>query len=93
MLRQFDLGHRCTKDDEGRWTITGQLQRRVPPEVLFVERCVQWVKEGTGKVAIVLPDGILGNPDAEYIRAWILDHCQVPVSYTHLDVYKRQSQY
>src|SRR5262249_48913379 len=42
--------------------------------------CVEWVKEGTGKVAIVLPDGILGNPDAEYIRAWILDHCQVLAS-------------
>jgi type I restriction enzyme M protein len=31
-------------------------------------------------VAIVLPDGILGNPDAEYIRAWILRHCQVLAS-------------
>ncbi|MBN1934712.1 MAG: N-6 DNA methylase, partial [Anaerolineae bacterium] len=31
-------------------------------------------------VAIVLPDGILGNPDAEPIRAWILDQCQVLAS-------------
>ena len=58
----------------------GTLQRSVAPEVLFVERCVQWVKPGTGKVAIVLPDGILGNPDAEHIRYWILTHCQVLAS-------------
>lgn len=80
ILRQFDLGHRWSQDIEGRWVRSGDLQSRVAPEVLFIERCVQWVKPGTGKVAIVLPDGILGNPDAESIRAWILDHCQVLAS-------------
>lgn len=80
ILRQFDLGHRWSQDREGRWVRSGDLQSRVAPEVLFIERCVQWVKPGTGKVAIVLPDGILGNPDAESIRAWILDHCQVLAS-------------
>jgi len=81
ILRQFDLGHRWAKDkDADRWYRTSELQSRVAPEVLFVERCVQWVKPGTGKVAIVLPDGILGNPDAASIRYWILTHCQVLAS-------------
>lgn len=79
ILKQFDLGHRWVKD-EGQWVKTGDLQSRVAPEVLFVERCVQWVKPGSGKVAIVLPDGILGNPDAASIRYWILTHCQVLAS-------------
>ncbi len=80
ILQQYDLGHRWSRDAEGRWVRSGDLQSRVAPEVLFIERCVQWVKPGTGKVAIVLPDGILGNPDAESIRAWILEHCQVLAS-------------
>lgn len=80
ILRQFDLGHRWSQDDEMRWVRNPQLQSRVAPEILFVERCVKWVKPGTGRVAIVLPDGILGNPEAEYIRAWILTHCQVLAS-------------
>jgi len=80
ILRQFDLGHRWSKDDEGRWVKSADLQSYVPPEVLFVERCVQWVKLGTGKVAMVVPDGILGNPDNEYIRYWILTNCQVLAS-------------
>lgn len=80
ILDMFDLGHRWSKDSSGRWVREAALQSRVAPEVLFVERCVQWVKPGTGKVAIVLPDGILGNPDAEYIRYWILQHCQVLAS-------------
>lgn len=79
ILKQFDLGHRWVKDEE-RWIRTSDLQSRVSPEILFVERCVQWVKPGTGKVAIVLPDGILGNPDAASIRYWILTHCQVLAS-------------
>jgi len=80
ILRQFDLGHRWSQDHEERWVKGPDVQRRVAPEVLFVERCVQWAKPGTGKVAIVLPDGILGNPDAEHIRYWILTHCQVLAS-------------
>ncbi len=80
ILGQFDLGHRWSQDAEGRWVRSPDLQSRVAPEVLFIERCIQWVKPGTGKVAIVLPDGILGNPDAESIRAWILTHCQVLAS-------------
>ncbi len=80
ILDQFDLGHRWSRDREGRFAREGALQRSVAPEVLFVERCVQWAKPGTGKIAIVLPDGILGNPDAEYIRYWILTRCQVLAS-------------
>jgi type I restriction enzyme M protein len=79
ILKQFDLGHRWVKDEDA-WRMTSDLQARVAPEVLFVERCVQWVKPGIGKVAIVLPDGILGNPDAASIRYWILTHCQVLAS-------------
>jgi len=79
ILEQYDLGHRWVKE-EGQWVMMPDLQSRVAPEVLFVERCVQWVKPGTGKIAIVLPDGILGNPDAASIRYWILTHCQVLAS-------------
>ena len=79
ILKQFDLGHRWVKDEDV-WRMTSDIQARVAPEILFVERCVQWVKPGTGKVAIVLPDGILGNPDAASIRYWILTNCQVLAS-------------
>ena len=41
------------------------------PEVLFIEACYNFLKPG-GKMAIVLPDGILGNPNMESVRVWIL---------------------
>lgn len=43
------------------------------PEVLFIEACYNFLKPG-GKMAIVLPDGILGNPNTESVRMWILRH-------------------
>ncbi len=49
------------------------------PEVLFIEACYDYLKEG-GKMAIVLPDGILGNPNMLSVREWILDHFQILAS-------------
>lgn len=41
------------------------------PEGLFIEQCYNFLKPG-GKMAIVLPDGILSNPNTEKVREWIL---------------------
>jgi len=79
ILEQYDLAHAWTKQGD-RWGMEGTLRVAMPPEVLFIERCVQFLKPGTGKLGIVLPDGILGNPDYEYIRYWILANCQVLAS-------------
>ena len=49
------------------------------PEVLFIEACYNFLKPG-GKMAIVLPDGILGNPNTESVRLWILHHFKLLAS-------------
>jgi type I restriction enzyme M protein len=79
ILEQYDLAHAWTKQG-GKWVMEGTLRVAMPPEVLFIERCIQFLKPGTGKLGIVVPDGILGNPDYEYIRYWILGNCQVLAS-------------
>jgi type I restriction enzyme M protein len=79
ILQQFDLAHIWERRDEGNFDRTGRLHGSVSPEILFIERCVQWLKPG-GRMGIVLPDGILGNPAAEYIRWWILRHTWVLAS-------------
>ncbi|NWQ43323.1 N-6 DNA methylase [Bacillus sp. EB106-08-02-XG196] len=49
------------------------------PEILFIEACYNFLKEG-GKMAIVLPDGILSNPNTLPVREWILDKFKVMAS-------------
>ena len=50
-----------------------------PPEILFIERCVQFLRPG-GRCAIVLPDGILGSPGLGYVREWILRNTKILAS-------------
>jgi len=81
ILEGYDLGHVWERDEAGGYRNTGNLNiGGIPPEVLFIERALQWVKPGTGRVGILLPDGVLGNPGDEYIRWWILRHCEVLAS-------------
>ncbi len=49
------------------------------PEELFVERCVQLLKPG-GRLAVVVPDSILGSPGKMQIRKWLLDNCYIMAS-------------
>ena len=78
ILRRYDLGHAWNRTDEGHFVNTGAVKSGgVPPEVLFLERAWRWAKPGTGRIAILLPDGVLGNPGDEHVRWWILRHCEV----------------
>lgn len=56
-----------------------ELKAYSAPEVLFIEQCYNFLKPG-GKMGIVLPDGILGNPNTEPVRKWILQHFKLLAS-------------
>ena len=90
ILEQYDLGHSWNYDKAAdRWTKTGNVQKSQPPEILFIERCVKFLKPGTGRVAIVLPDGILGSPGLGYVREWILQNTRVLASIDlHADTFQ-----
>ncbi|PYJ29023.1 MAG: N-6 DNA methylase [Verrucomicrobia bacterium] len=81
ILEKYDLGHSWTYDSNtDTWEMTGALQKSQPPEILFIERCVRFLRPGTGRMAIVLPDGILGSPGLGYVREWILRHARILAS-------------
>ena len=80
ILEKYDLAHVWDYNrEEDRYYIREprQLQKSQPPEILFVELCVQFLKPGTGRMAIVLPDGILGAPGLAYVREWIFEKTRV----------------
>jgi len=90
ILEQYDLGHIWQKDknDRTRWTKTERLQSSVPPEQLFIERCVQLLKPG-GRLGIVLPDSILGSPGLGYIRQWLIQNTRIIASIDlHADTFQ-----
>lgn len=54
----------------GPFTIA-QDRKSAPLEVLGLERCIDFLRPG-GRLAIVLPDGLLANPGSSYVRQWVL---------------------
>jgi type I restriction enzyme M protein len=75
LLRQFELGHRWKKQ-KGSWLLTTELRGRQPPQILFIERIIQLLKEG-GRAGIVLPEGIFGNPSDRYVWDYIRKYASV----------------
>ncbi len=74
ILKKYDLGYEW-KFKDGVWVKTNKT-KNTEPQILFIELCLKLLKEG-GRMAIVLPDGIFGNPTDGYIREWIKDKAEI----------------
>ena len=70
-LSGYELGK--VKDAKGK----SKDRPRQNSEVLFIERIWEFLKPGTGKAAIVLPDGILTNSSSQYVRDFMLEKFQL----------------
>lgn len=72
LLNHYSLGHIWEKqkdkirNNSKQYKITNNLANQQAPQVLFIERCLQLLREG-GKMGIILPDGIFGNSSDKYI--------------------------
>jgi type I restriction enzyme M protein len=49
----------------------------IKTEIIFLERVHSFLKPGTGRAAIILPDGILTNSSLQGVRDWLLAHFQL----------------
>jgi type I restriction enzyme M protein len=89
ILEQYDLAHIWEYNKETRtWLKSDRLQSSVPPEILFIERCIQLLKP-SGRIGIVLPDSILGSPGLEYIREWLIKNTHIIASLDlHADTFQ-----
>lgn len=58
LLQRFAVGHRWTASPEGLRQTDALRPDGAPPEVLFLERCLRWLRPG-GRLGIVLPKSVL----------------------------------
>ncbi len=65
-LENFELGKNGKKTRNNQKT-----------EILFIERCLEFLKPGKGRMAIVLPDGILTNSSLQYVRDFLMGKAQI----------------
>jgi type I restriction enzyme M protein len=77
ILRLYKLAER-----NGRWV------NKIGRHILFLERSLQFIRPG-GRMAIVLPQGLLNNTNAEYIRRFIIDEARIlAVVGLHVNTFK-----
>ena len=67
-----EIKERIADDDNKKKWRTSQNT-----EVLFLERCYQYLNEENGYLAIVIPDGILTNATSQYVRDWLVEHFRI----------------
>ena len=105
-LEQFQLMRYLVKDyplhtdmiGEGEETDTRLAPKSVKPrasvktEIVFLERIHSFLKPGTGRAAVVLPDGVLTNSSLQGVRHWLMNHFQLmgvvslpPTAFSHYD--------
>ncbi len=66
LLRQYELA----KKDKGK------IRNNVERHILFIERTLDMLRPG-GRMAIVLPQGVLNNTNMEYVRDYLLDKARI----------------
>jgi len=65
LLRQYEFAKK-----------KGELKRKMERHLLFLERSLDCLKP-SGRMAIVLPQGVLNNTNVEWIREWVLEKARI----------------
>ena len=75
ILKNYRLGH-VWKNSTNNWKMENKLVKQQPPQILFIERCIQLLKD-SGKLGIVLPEGLFGNPSDRYIWEYLISNGRI----------------
>ena len=65
LLRQYFFGKK-----------KGKLVNKIERHILFIERTLDMIRPG-GRMAIVLPQGVLNNTNMEYVREYLFDKARI----------------
>lgn len=72
-LETYELGKDVPKGKKK----TRAPRKQQKTEIVFVERVWEYLTPGTGRVAIVLPDGVLYNQTLAYVREFMRERLQI----------------
>jgi len=76
ILKNYLLALKWIKTQNDDWKVTRNVLAGQTPEILFIEKCLKLLRPG-GRMAIVLPDGLLQNITNSHIRFWIRSQAKV----------------
>ena len=73
-LSRFELAYKYKKTKDGGMEKTYDVNESVPPQVVFVEQCINLVKKN-GYIGIVVPESMISNKKYSYVVEYLLSKC------------------
>ncbi|MED4785242.1 restriction endonuclease subunit M [Brevibacillus choshinensis] len=75
ILNKYDLGYVWQENEQGEYE-KSKLQDKQPPQILFIERCLDLLTPG-GKLGIVLLESTFGMPKYRYVVNYLKQHTKI----------------
>ena len=76
ILSLYDLGHKWKKDENGKYEKTSVLMDAQPPQILFIEKCLNLLND-EGRMCFISPESIFCNPSHRYIIEYIKKRAKI----------------
>jgi type I restriction enzyme M protein len=77
VLQTFDLAKKWVMDKKKKRLIpSAEVQNNVPPQVLFVERCLSLLKPG-GRLGMVVPESLLSNKSYRHVVEYLTTYADL----------------
>ena len=72
-LGQYDLAYKWKKEKDDGHVKTGVLNKEMPPQVLFIERCIALLRDG-GRMGIIIPETYFHAPRSQHVMQFMAQH-------------------
>ena len=76
ILEQYKLGKKWKKRGDGGLEITEKIQDSQPPQILFIERCLNLLNKD-GRMCFIAPESMFCNPSHKYIVHYIKSRADI----------------
>lgn len=76
ILSLYNLGFKWKKKDDGTFEKTDLLVDAQPPQILFIEKCLNLLKNN-GRMCFISPESIFCNPSHKYIVQYIKERAKI----------------
>lgn len=76
ILKSYLLARKWNKSSSNGWEVSKTVLAGQSPDILFIEKSIKLLRAG-GRMAIVLPDGLLQNISNGHIRYWLRSQAKI----------------
>lgn len=74
--KRYVLGHKWKRGKDGRYHQTSNLLKSAPPQILFVERCLNLLRPG-GRLGIVVPESMITSKTYAFVVQYLRSQGQI----------------